>query len=941
MNRTAPLLLAALLLLAPAALAGGGPETTLVVVNSRSPLSRIVAAEYVRLRDIPLMNVVHLDEVHHSGVVTLEFYKTKIWGPIAAHMEERGIADSIDLITYSADFPYGVDFRKALGGQNPGNQVGGTASLTGTTYLIRHVLAGDPYWSVPVQPGQAAINRYFRLDLRPRGAAVRAPTAEEVALSNRAMAALTARRLEESVEAFGLLVRTWKAPDVQYNYACALALLGRSEEALDALSEAVALGFQNEAHAAQDGDLESLRVMPRFQNILESMKEILVPFLPARGFRSAFAWNAAGEPDPTEIGDSKSRYYLSTQLAYTGFKGNSLPEILAYLRAAASADGTKPDGTVYICRNGDVRSRAREPFFAPLVRALGRLGRKVEILDAGKDGQNGVLPVGKDDVIGAVIGSAGVRWQSGKSRILPGAIVEHLTSFGAHFGTGSQTKLTEFMRYGAAGSSGTVVEPLAIHAKFPNPMIHAFYAEGCSLAEAFYQSIGGPYQLMVVGDGLCRPFAEFIPVRAEAPAAPWSGEVEIEAKGRGESFELFVDGRPTASGRKMKLDTTTLDDGWHDVRVVAVAGGLVGTRSSTSLDAFVVNGRQQPEFSVKADVVDQGQDLEVTCPGAKSVALFDGDRRIGGGKGDSMAVSTADLGPGRVTLLPFATFGEGPDYRGKPITIEVRPALLSPRKAGDALRLPGLRGRAERAGEWTPIALSYLGDRFRGKPLRDRPDMKDAKVIELTGQFEAPAEGLFQIVLSGTGTVTLTIDGETLATDLPLDLERYLPARLAAGWHDISIRLVPKGRADFSILLAGETELIPVSFRHGDRKSVDAAAAIAGAEPGKPIPVPAAGVEVAFERTVAGLAAVVLRPAPGAESFPVEWTVESSSAARGRTSPVKDAKILVCAGAHDVPEYVQISFEATRARRLVIRPVGVAEGVAVQLSDIVPLGKER
>jgi len=72
---------------------------------------------------------------------------------------------------------------------------------------------------------------------------------------------------------------------------------------------------------------------------------------------------------------------------------------------------------------------------------------------------------------------------------LPGAIAESLTSYGGHFDHGGQTKLTEFLRHGAAGSSGAVQEPWSIQAKFPVPLLHAYYADGCSLAEAFYQSI--------------------------------------------------------------------------------------------------------------------------------------------------------------------------------------------------------------------------------------------------------------------------------------------------------------------------------------------------------------------------------------------------------------------------------------------------------------------
>ena len=60
-----------------------------------------------------------------------------------------------------------------------------------------------------------------------------------------------------------------------------------------------------------------------------------------------------------------------------------------------------------------------------------------------------------------------------------------------------QTPLSEFLRFGAAGASGTVTEPYSPSpTKFPSPMIQVHYARGCTLAEAFYQSVSGPYQLL-------------------------------------------------------------------------------------------------------------------------------------------------------------------------------------------------------------------------------------------------------------------------------------------------------------------------------------------------------------------------------------------------------------------------------------------------------------
>ena len=82
--------------------------------------------------------------------------------------------------------------------------------------------------------------------------------------------------------------------------------------------------------------------------------------------------------------------------------------------------------------------------------------------------EDGVLPANHADVAGAVIGSAGCDWASSHSTILPGALCDNFTSFGGVMSAGAgQTPFSEFLRYGAAGASGTVTEPYAIAAKFP------------------------------------------------------------------------------------------------------------------------------------------------------------------------------------------------------------------------------------------------------------------------------------------------------------------------------------------------------------------------------------------------------------------------------------------------------------------------------------------
>jgi hypothetical protein len=141
----------------------------------------------------------------------------------------------------------------------------------------------------------------------------------------------------------------------------------------------------------------------------------------------------------------------------------------------------------------------------------------------------------------------------------------------------------------SAGASGTVTEPFAIQAKFPTPFIHVYYAEGCTLAESFYQAVSGPYELLIVGDALCRPWARpFTLAVAALPAEKGSIDERLELAAALRSpagielaeSRLYIDGRAagtTGPGKPLTLEPATLDGGPHEAVVVAIGNDAVRT----------------------------------------------------------------------------------------------------------------------------------------------------------------------------------------------------------------------------------------------------------------------------------------------------------------------------------------------------------------------------
>jgi len=64
----------------------------------------------------------------------------------------------------------------------------------------------------------------------------------------------------------------WAWRGTLYNLACGCALLGRKDEALRYLREAVEAGFVNIDHLEEDSDLDSIRAMPGFTDLMRKLK---------------------------------------------------------------------------------------------------------------------------------------------------------------------------------------------------------------------------------------------------------------------------------------------------------------------------------------------------------------------------------------------------------------------------------------------------------------------------------------------------------------------------------------------------------------------------------------------------------------------------------------------------------------------------------------------
>lgn len=798
--------------------AGGSPETTLIVVNADSPLSLQVANLYAGLRNIPDTHIVRLSDIPVLRSINTDIFFTRIWQPINTWLQRHELKNEIDTIAYSADFPYDVIFKKDLNaaGIEKHPQVGITASLTGMTFyapLAEHKRLAF-----------LTTNMYYRRNLANRRCVATNINVEKTDLQayQQGKQALRDEQPGKALEIFTRLVKDYPAHDeVHLQLARAHAGIGQYGPALAALQDAANHCLNNSLVMQSDPYLKQLGTHPAFQRIMQQINSAYGPFQPAHGFRSRYQWTGADTPLQPGKPAATRHYMLSTLLAYSGPRGNSLTEIDRYLRAAASSDATQPDGTVYLLANNNIRSTARQPMFNATVKALQDRGHKARILSRENSGQDGVLPTGVNDIIGAVLGSVKLKWFRAHSEVMPGAIMEALTSYGGKFRSGKQTKLTENLRQGAAGSSGAVAEPYAIQSKFPAPHLHVHYADGSSLAEAFYQSILTPYQLIIVGDPLARPFARLASIELAAPSTKtaWDGIVEITPrilhadKQPVKVIELWVDGQHVGDGlpgSNIVWDTTRVEDGEHELRLVAVDDSAIETRSSSSFVITVANGSNSISVRPVDAPVPLGDMLRFSgkAEGANRVDIFRGFEvfatvPVRNGSW-SVEVPADKPGMGNSNVFVRGYFPDGSMVRSHRVPVQVTaPARMA--ATGNAT--------GSQDGLWVDIEYqdgSQVSQTINGiirkafrYLIKHKPPITR---LQIRGEFRVLQDGFHELVFSTAGKLEVKVNDHVVLDKAvqPDGGDAIVGLGLEAGWHRLDLVLQPEGRLRLEGLLTGD-----------------------------------------------------------------------------------------------------------------------------------------
>lgn len=170
----------------------------------------------------------------------------------------------------------------------------------------------------------------------------------------------------------------------------------------------------------------------------------------------------------------------------------------ALIERGTRADRSWPKGSAYFLRTSDTARNSRAHLFPT--------SGQISLPPLTLHNQEANALHDKDDVMFYFTGSSHVSGLD-SLRFLPGAIADHLTSFGGDLLGKEQMSSLRWLEAGATGTYGTVSEPCNHWQKFPHPgILLKHYLAGETLIESYWKSVAWPGQGLFIGEALASPY---------------------------------------------------------------------------------------------------------------------------------------------------------------------------------------------------------------------------------------------------------------------------------------------------------------------------------------------------------------------------------------------------------------------------------------------------
>jgi uncharacterized protein (TIGR03790 family) len=187
--------------------------------------------------------------------------------------------------------------------------------------------------------------------------------------------------------------------------------------------------------------------------------------------------------------------------------GVSVENVMALIDRGVAADDTFPGGTGYFVRTSDVIRSVRWPDQEQTVAEWDHPDGLVLVFIDNSTGTGANSITGETDVLFYFTGLVDVPGIA-TNTYRPGALADHVTSFGGVLTTGNgQMSILRWLEAGATASFGTVVEPCNYPQKnsLASKLLR-FYFRGQTAIEAYWKSVEWPGEGLFVGEPLARPW---------------------------------------------------------------------------------------------------------------------------------------------------------------------------------------------------------------------------------------------------------------------------------------------------------------------------------------------------------------------------------------------------------------------------------------------------
>ncbi|ROS04633.1 uncharacterized protein (TIGR03790 family) [Sinobacterium caligoides] len=238
--------------------------------------------------------------------------------------------------------------------------------------------------------------------------------------------------------------------------------------------------------------------------------------------------------------------------------GSDFASAKAMIDRGISSDNNQNNGEAWLMQTSDPNRTVRQQRFTLAEQRLGyRLPVHIEQADSLRN---------KDNVMFYFTGLTRVA-DIDTNHYLPGAVGDHLTSFGGMLTDSRQMSAMQWIDAGLTGSYGTVTEPCNFLQKFPDPLtMIEHYMTGETLVEAYWKSVLWPGQGVFIGEPLARPYSGYQISRKEGgfdvrPARLLPGLYQIKASNKQNG--PFVRSQEPILIQPQTLRFTLLDRGYR------------------------------------------------------------------------------------------------------------------------------------------------------------------------------------------------------------------------------------------------------------------------------------------------------------------------------------------------------------------------------------------